>query len=227
MTGAPESDQGGMIMDARNRIRLRFTKKGAARFLSHHDLMRLFERAIRRAGLPVKMSQGFNPRPKFSIAAALGVGVAAENEILDVELDEPVDPAVVRKRLAQVAIPGMEIIDASRAKRKSARVVAGLYEVQLPPDAELPEGAVDALLAQDEVIVERTTKKKSKRIDIRPCILDIRRSGPMVRMRLQITDTGAPRPEEVIGALAGEPGFERNRLQIVRTDLELAPDEQA
>ncbi|NQT20937.1 MAG: DUF2344 domain-containing protein [Planctomycetes bacterium] len=213
-------------MEARNRVRLRFAKKGAARFLSHHDLMRFFERAIRRAGLPIKMSQGFNPRPRFSIASALGVGVAAENEVLDIQLDEPTDPAVVRKKIAQTTISGIEIVDASRATPKSARVVAGVYEVQLPQDTQLPENAVDDLLAQDEVIVERTTKKKSKRIDIRPCILDIRRSGPTLRMRLQITDTGSPRPEEVIAALAGEPEFDRNRLQIVRTDLELAPDEQ-
>ena len=214
-------------MEVRTRIRLRFTKKGSARFLSHHDLMRFFERAIRRAGLPVKMSQGFNPRPKFSIAAALGVGVAAQNEILDIELDEAIDPAVVRKRLSQMLIPGIEIVSAGEARRKSARVAAARYEVRLPSDSDLPQGAVDALIAQDEVIVERTAKKTIKRINIRPCILDIQRSGPTVRMRLQITDSGAVRPEEVIAALTGEAEFDRNRLQIVRTDLELQPDEQA
>jgi len=215
------------VMDSSTRVRLRFTKKGWPRFLSHHDLMRFFERAIRRAGLPVRMSRGFNPRPKFSIAAALGVGVAAEREILDVELDEPVDPVVVRKKLSKTLIPGIEVVCADYARRKSARVAAACYEVRLPPDKEIGQHAIDALMVRDEVVVERTTNKTIKRIDIRPCILDIQKSGLTVRMRLKITDSGAARPEEVIAALTGEAHSDRNRLQIVRTDLEIQPDEQA
>jgi len=213
-------------MQAPTRVRLRFTKQGAARFLSHHDLMRFFERAIRRAGLPVKMSQGFNPRPKFSIAAALGVGVAAEQEILDVEFGESIAADVVRKRLAANLIPGIEVISAEEVCRKSARVAAACYEVQLPDDVVFADDAVERLISSETLIVERTNKKKSKRIDIRPCILDIQRSGLTVKMRLTVTDNGAARPEEVIAALLSEPGYDRNRLRIVRTSVELAPDEQ-
>jgi len=208
------------------RVRLRFTKKGWARFLSHHDLMRFFERAIRRAGLPVKMSRGFNPRPKFSIAAALGVGVAAEREILDIEFGEKISPGVVRKRLAGVLIPGIEIISAEEARRKSARVASACYEVLLPEGVRLPKGAVERLMGSDKLTVERTNRKKCRRLDIRPCILDIHESGRTVRMRLGITDDGAARPEEVIAALLNETDFDRNRLRIIRTDVELAPDEQ-
>jgi radical SAM-linked protein len=215
-----------MAMDAGTRVRLRFTKKGTARFLSHHDLMRFFERAIRRAGLPVKMSQGFNPRPKFSIASALGVGIAAEDEVLDVEFSEPVAPTVVRKRLSEALIPGIEIVSAGRARRKSARVVSAWYEVRLPEDLSLPEDALEKLLARDEVIVERITKKKSKRVDIRPCILDIQNTGSSVRMRLGVTGSGAPRPEEVVAALIGEPDLDRGLLRVVRTAVELEPEEQ-
>ena len=214
-------------METPVRIRVRFTKKGSVRFLSHHDLMRFFERAIRRAGLPVKMSQGFNPRPKFSIPAALGVGVAAEKEIVDIVLDEPIDPAVVRKNLSQTLIPGIEIIAADRVVRKSARVTSARYEVHLPQGVDLPQEAINALMAKDEVIIERTTKKKRATcINIRPCILDIQGPGPTIRMRLQISDNGAARPEEVIAALIGEPSFDRNRLRIVRTALEIEPEKQ-
>jgi len=213
-------------VETRTRVRLRFTKKGAARFLSHHDLMRFFERAIRRAGLPVKMSQGFNPRPRFSIAAALGVGVTAEREILDVEFNEGLDPAVVRKKLSQTLIEGIEVVAAGYAERKSARVTAACYQVRLPRSVAVPQGAIDILMGRDEVVVERKSKKTSKRVNIRPCILEIEESGSNVRLRLKITSNAAARPEEVIAALIGDPKLDRSRLQIVRTDLEVAPQEQ-
>jgi len=193
------------------------------RFLSHHDLMRFFERAIRRAGLPVKMSQGFNPRPRFSIAAALGVGVAAQQEILDIEFDQPVDPEVVRRRLAEASVPGIRIVSAERPVGRPAKVIAARYEVHLPPQISIPPDAVASLLARDEVPVERSIKdKQTRRINIRPFILDIQQSGQTIRMRLAISDSGAARPEEVVAALAaGE--IDRNSLRIVRTALEVAP----
>jgi len=211
----------------RTRIRLRFTKKADARFLSHHDLMRFFERAIRRAGLPVKMSQGYNPRPRFSIAAALGVGVAAEQEILDVELAEPLDPEVVRKKLSAAMISGIEIISAEGVEGKPPRAASARYDVQLPPELEIEADAPQRLLAADEVVVERVGKDDElKRINIRPYILEIFTSGRTVRMRLEITDSGSARPDEVVAALAAGATFNRNRLKIVRTALEAQPDKQ-
>lgn len=211
----------------RIKVRLRFTKKGEVRFLSHHDLMRFFERAIRRAGLPVKMSQGFNPRPRFSIAAALGVGVAAEQEILDVELAEPVDHEIVRTRLSQTMIKGIEILSAEYASGKSARVVSACYEVELPAGCEIPADAAAALMARDEVMIERAGKNdKIRRMNIRPYIRDIQNTGKTLRMQLEITDTGAARPEEVIAALAGGKEIDRNRLKIARTALEIEPPDQ-
>ncbi|HUU69948.1 MAG TPA: TIGR03936 family radical SAM-associated protein [Planctomycetota bacterium] len=211
----------------RTRIRLRFTKKAEVRFLSHHDLMRFFERAIRRAGLPVKMSQGYNPRPRFSVAAALGVGVAAEQEILDIELAEPVDPQVVRKNLSATLISGIEIISAEGVEGKPPRAAAAWYDVLLPPDLDIPGDAPQRLFAADEVVVERTGKDNElKRINIRPYILEILTSGRTVRMRLEITDSGSARPDEVVAALAAGADVDRNRLRIVRTALEVQPDKQ-
>jgi len=211
----------------RTRIRLRFTKKAGVRFLSHHDLMRFFERAIRRAGLPVKMSQGYNPRPRFSIAAALGVGVAAEQEILDVELAESLDPEVVRKKLSATMISGIEIISAEGVEGKPPRAESAWYEVLLPPDLDIPQDAPQRVLAAEEVVVERIGKDDEvKRINIRPYILEILTSGKTVRLRLEITDSGSARPDEVVAALAAGAGLDRNRLKIVRTALEVQPDKQ-
>jgi len=185
--------------------------------------MRFFERALRRAGLPARMSQGFNPRPRFSIAAALGVGVAARDEILDVDFDEPIAPELVRRKLAGVMIPGIEITSAEGSDHKLARVVAGSYHVQLPPEVAIAPDAVAGLLSQTQLMVDRSINKKTKRIDIRPYILDIHVLGSTVTMRLAITESGAARPEEVIAALAGTQQVDRNRLQITRTALEVEP----
>ena len=222
LSGSPGGREHRFVTNSK--IRLRFTKKGEVRFLSHHDLMRFFERAIRRAGLPVKMSQGFNPRPKFSIAAALGVGVAAESEILDVELAEPMDPELVRQKLAGMSIPGIELLSAEPTPGKTERVASARYEVLLPPEVELPADAVDTLMARQEVPVERAGKdKQPRRINIRPYIREIHIAGHVVRMQLEITDSGAARPEEVVLALAADQKIDRNRLKIVRTALETEP----
>ncbi|HUS58375.1 MAG TPA: TIGR03936 family radical SAM-associated protein [Planctomycetota bacterium] len=212
----------------KQKVRLRFTKKGEVKFLSHHDLMRFFERAIRRAALPVKMSQGFNPRPKFSIAAALGVGVSAEQEILEIELEEQLAPDFVLRKLSQTLINGIAITSAEYTGGKPARISGASYEVQLPLEFVLAEDAAQTLLARELVEVERIAKnKKTRRVNIRPYIRNIHAEGSTVRMELAITDSGAARPEEVIAALAAGQEIDRNRLRIVRTTLEVEPQEQS
>ena len=219
--------QNNTAADAPFRIRIRFAKKGDKKYLSHHDLMRFFERAIRRAGLPVRMSRGYNPRPKFSIAAALGVGIAAENEILDIEFDERLSPEVVRNRLADRMPPGIEINQAEALPRKGARVSAAWYEVTMPGKAEITSQAIDTLLEQDEVYVERTAKDRDvRRINIRPHILEIQKRGSTLRLHLAISANGAARPEEVIAVLAGSNPIDFRELEIVRTTLETEPDQQ-
>lgn len=213
--------------DAPFRVRVRFAKKGDKKYLSHHDLMRFFERAIRRAGLPVRMSRGYNPRPKFSIAAALGVGIVAENEILDIELDERLSPEVVHNRLAGRMPPGIEINQAETLPRKGTRVSAAWYEVTLPDNIEAANQAIDTLLEQGEVYVERTAKNKDvRRINIRPHILEIQKRGSTLRLHLAISANGAARPEEVIAVLAGSNTVDFRELEIVRTTLETEPGQQ-
>lgn len=86
-----------------------FTKKDKIRYISHLDLMRLFMRAFRRADLPVKMSQGFSPHPKFSIKRALKLGVESEAEQATVLLKEPCQPDCFRDKLQVVLPPGIKI----------------------------------------------------------------------------------------------------------------------
>jgi radical SAM-linked protein len=96
------------------RIKFIFTKTGSMKFISHLDLMRLFMRAFRRAGLPVKMTEGFSPHPKFSIKRALKLGVESDNEEASVFLREDLSPSEFKERLGLQLPPGIEIRDAQR-----------------------------------------------------------------------------------------------------------------
>src|SRR3954471_15472064 len=89
--------------DATTKVRLRFAKRGDLRLVSHHDLMRCLERALRRAAIPMAASQGFNPRPKIMFPLALARGIEGDREVVEWELAEPMEPAEVIGRLAAQA----------------------------------------------------------------------------------------------------------------------------
>ena len=93
------------------KLRLRFKKEGLARFISHLDLMRTFERAFRRAELPIAFSQGFNPRPKMTFASALSVGISSSSEYLDVEFSEDVSASDVALTLNPALLDGIKVTD--------------------------------------------------------------------------------------------------------------------
>jgi radical SAM-linked protein len=94
------------------KISFKFSKKGAMKYISHLDLMRLFMRAMRRADLPLKMTEGFSPHPKFSIKRALKLGLESENEEASVALKEPINPEDFKERLQKQLPEGIIIKDA-------------------------------------------------------------------------------------------------------------------
>ena len=97
------------------RIRIRYAKRGPLRFTSHRDFARAFERAVRRAGVPIAFSQGFTPHPKISYASAAPTGAASEAEYLEIGLQTQTDPAVVRTALDAALSPGLDVLDAVEA----------------------------------------------------------------------------------------------------------------
>ena len=116
-------------------MRFRFRKDGALRLLSHHDLMRCFERMLRRAALPVRQSQGFHPKPRLVFALSLPLGVIGCEEVVELELDEILPPEEVRERLVRQAPPGLEILSLRRIDFKAGAQVRSLtYRIALPAD---------------------------------------------------------------------------------------------
>ena len=142
--------------------RILFEKKGNAVWISHLDLMRLFQRAFKRAGLNLTHTQGYNPRPSVSIALPLSVGVESNCELLDFELDgDKVANRIVRGKLNDYLVPGIKVIKVydNGAKIKHLALLDTI--VTLEYDAGVPENGVQKLqelFSREEVLVEKKTK---------------------------------------------------------------------
>lgn len=156
------------------RVRLRFAKRGRLRFLSHRDVARSFERAVRRAGVPVSHSHGFSPHPRLSWVGAAPTGTASEAEYLEMGLTREVDLAALVTALDAALPAGIDIVDAAVADGASLpdRIDASRWTVELPgvtPDAL--RAALEALLALDSLVVERVTPSGRRQIDVRAAVV--------------------------------------------------------
>lgn len=140
------------------KIRFRFRKEGDLRFVSHHDLMRLFERMLRRAALPVRHSSGFHPKPRLVFAHALGLGIAATNEVVEIEFTQPLSPEAVMAQLNATAPPGLVFHQAREIPTKLTGQPLRLdYQGWWPsssPPPNLPQQLAD-LWNQPEWWIER------------------------------------------------------------------------
>ena len=117
------------------RIRIRYAKRGPLRFTSHRDFARAFERAVRRAGVPIAYSQGFTPHPKISYASAAPTGVASEAEYLEIGLQAAVDPEQVRLALDAALSPGLDVLDGRGGAGGGSladRIDASRWRIELP-----------------------------------------------------------------------------------------------
>lgn len=215
--------------DPVQRLQIRFGAAGPLQYVSHLDLMRVWERVCKRAGLPLATSHGFSPRPKIALAAPLAVGVTSEAELLDVLLTERVDLASTLRRLSDELTPGLGIHEIREAPLKQpslqSMLKAAAYVVDVPDPRAMAEWqtTIDALLAQDEIPWSHQRGKETKSYDLRKMVFELdvvaARDGiATLTMRLRNDEQGAGRPEQVVLALgaAAEP------TRIHRTAIELA-----
>jgi len=143
--------------------RLLFEKSGNAVWVSHLDLMRIFQRAFKRAGLPLTHTHGFNPRPSVSIALPLSVGVSSVCELLDFELDSDreIDPEEICVRLNDALIDGIRILRVYNDGRKIRDLALLRCQVEMFYESGVPANACDAiteLFKANEIIVPKKTK---------------------------------------------------------------------
>ena len=191
------------------------------------DMARTWERIVRRAGLPMAYSEGFNPQPRLSFAAALPVGCTSDQEVLDVILSELREPAEIHDRLNQAAPEGITVLDVSevpystqalQTQTRAAEFVVTLLDPITPEDAH---ERVQTLVNAESLVRTR----RDKTYDLRPLILDMsveaNENGQVqVRMMLKAEESGTGRPDEVVAAL----GMDVAAVRIHRRRLIFAQD---
>jgi radical SAM-linked protein len=199
------------------RIRLRYTKRGRLRFTSHRDFQRAFERALRRAEVPMAYSAGFTPHPKVSYANAAPTGTGSEAEYLEIALTAPRDPERLRVLLDESLPAGLDVVEAVQARTSGLadRLTASVWELRLDGvDPAEAERAVTAFNGARAVEVQRLTKNGMRTFDARPAVVSLESvqahssaadrptDQPCAILRLVVRHvTPAVRPDDVLSGL--------------------------
>jgi radical SAM-linked protein len=210
-------------------LRLNFTKTGLAAFLSHLDLMRVMERALRRAAVPVSYTEGFNPRMRLAFGPALPVGTASIDEYCDVELQRPVVIAEVLEALnrqlpAGVKVKAARLLDDRRRSLDGAICLAS-YELDMAGCVKAGdlEEAIGRVLAKEQWVLPRSRDRAPR--DVRGSIerVELTSHAPAVRLHLvlRVGPAGTVRPGEVLDGLLAECGgcFDPAKVSVTRTGL--------
>jgi radical SAM-linked protein len=216
--------------DATQRLRATFAKGEEVKYISHLDLMRLWERALRRANVPLAYSLGYNPRPKISIALPLAVGVTGQEELMDVTLERPLAPrdfalAVGRELPAGVTISQVEEVYPTLPALQT-QVQAAQYMATVDADHTVQEieARLDAFLRSESLPRQR----RNKEYDLRPLVEELwlesrEESQYTLGMRLRAGEGGTGRPDEVLDQL----GLTHHVRGITRTRLFFAATEES
>ena len=198
------------VAPAVQRLRIHFAKRGRLRFTSHRDFQRVFERAIRRAEVPVAFSAGFSPHPKISYVGAASTGAASEAEYLEISVTRVCDPAQVRAELDAALPPGFDVIEVLEARGGSLpdRIDTSHWQVTLngvdPREAQV---AVAAFLQAESIPVERVLKDGRRTLDARLPVVHLGVVGDPDTTGCAILDmvvrhlTPAVRPDDVLAGL--------------------------
>jgi radical SAM-linked protein len=205
----------------RQRVRIRFQKNGDLRLIGHRDLLRTFERLLRRCGVALSMSEGFHPKPRMSFPLALALGVEGVNEVMEAELAEPLLAEELARRLADHAPDGLTIKDVTLVPPGTRKARARMVSYEVPVAGERQpavQASVAELLSRDSCVVER--EGAGRPIDVLGGIDHLHLEEGVLSMRLKVTDQADVRPTEVLQAL-GAADLVENRFCLRRTDVEV------
>ncbi|MCI8335238.1 MAG: DUF2344 domain-containing protein [Lachnospiraceae bacterium] len=192
------------------KVRLKFRKYGNMKFIGHLDMMRYFQKAIRRSGIPVCYSEGFSPHMIMSFASPLGVGLTSDGEYLDIEVNGELSPAMAVKRLNETGAEGVEVLSLQKipdgkASNAMALVTAADYRVSFREGCA-PAGGwqerFSEFLKQPSIFILKETKKNTRELDIRPLIYEARCGDDCVFLKLAAGSAENLKPELVMEAFA-------------------------
>jgi radical SAM-linked protein len=215
------------------RIRITFAKQGALRYTGHLDLHKLWERAARRAELPLAYSQGFHPQPKINMAAALPLGFSSRCEVLDMKLENEIPLEGLRERLNDTLPSGIQVLNIEQVDEREpalqTQVMSAEYEITLTEsvDGFTMKRKIEAVMEAGSILRER----RGKTYDLRPLIEELSLTpnplpegegqGVRVFMRLSAREGATGRPEEVLDVLGI--AFEGTRIERTRLIFKNVP----
>lgn len=208
------------------KVRIKFAKKGTMKFIGHLDIMRYFQKAIRRAGIDIAYSEGFSPHQIMSFAAPLGVGLESNGEYFDVELNSAESSKAVLDALQAQMVAGMDILEVKELPEKvgnaMASVAAAGYTVYFrdgyEPDFDYMS-QIEAFFAQKEIVVTKQTKKSEMELDIRPLIYEMRPTDDKkgIYMLVDASSSGNIKPGLVMEAFCAQHGFALQEFSLCVT----------
>ena len=206
------------------RLQIRFRKDGDLRLIGHRDLARTFERLLRRIDLPLAMSEGFHPHPKINFPSALAVGVEGISEVVEVAITEAVETATLQQRLDGQLPEGLTIVDIRLMNDNEPKTHVEQVEYSVPvPDEKCDsvKAKIAEFTAAEQWLVERTNKRGTKQVDIRPGVHALDLNNNQLSMRLETTQNYNVKPREIL-ALLGIEKIEDYGAWLTRTRVHLA-----
>ncbi len=209
------------------KLRVKFRKYGPIRFIGHLDVMRFFQKAIRRAQIDIAYSGGFSPHQIMSFAAPLGVGLESNGEYMDIEVNSIRSCEDVKNRLNGASVPGIEVTSVKILPQKAgnamASVAAASYTVRFRegrgPVCRISE-ALPVFLAKEQILITKETKKGSREVDLKPGIYELTWQDNAFFMLVDASSSGNIKPSQIIEALLSDNGeaLQENALLITRED---------
>jgi radical SAM-linked protein len=204
----------------RQRLRITFARDATLRYIGHLDMARTWQRILRRADLPLAYSEGFNPQPKITFAAALPVGCTSEHEVMDIILSPARDVDEVHERLQRALPPAITLLSIDEVELHAPALQTQLTATEFAIVVE--DGPIDDLADRIQTFLSATEvmrDRRGKSYNLRPLVqaISIEREPDrvVIRSRLQSTESGTGRPDELASAL----GLDPNAVKIHRTKL--------
>lgn len=210
------------------KARIKFRKYGVMKFIGHLDVMRFFQKVMRRADIPIAFTGGFSPHMIMSFANPLGVGVTSDGEYFDIELTEEIDMQAAVARMNETVVEGIEIVNmvpiSDDKKQTGMTIVAAADYLSSLKNGEFPEDwkeKAEGFMNQLSISIVKKTKKSEKEVDIKPLIYKFEVRGDSVYMLVATGSVENLKPELVMQALCSFLGIDTETVSFVHHRLDV------
>ena len=210
------------------KARIKFRKYGVMKFIGHLDVMRFFQKVMRRADIPIAFSGGFSPHMIMSFANPLGVGVTSDGEYFDIELTEEIDMQAAVARMNETVVEGIEIVNmvpiSDDKKQTGMSIVAAADYLSSLKNGQFPEDwkeKAEGFMNQPSISIVKKTKKSEKEVDIKPMIYKFEVRDDSVYMLVATGSVENLKPELVMQALCSYLGVDVDSVSFAHHRLDV------